>query len=82
MTRMEQQVDRLPLVGDGGMANHHVVAHVGLRNSASQSVKAEIRPCFSDWEGVEALIPQQGHMVQVTKVLCKVTFLLLATNDS
>lgn len=67
---MEQQVNSLPLVGDRGVANHLAVADVGLWNSASQSCKAEIGSYFTCWKGVQALMPQQGHLVQLPKVVC------------
>lgn len=69
MARVQQQVNGLPLVGDGGVAKRRVVTDVGLGDSAGQSVEAEIRPSFTYWEGVQALIPYQGHMTQLAKVL-------------
>lgn len=69
MAGVKQQVNGFPLVGDGGVTNHLVVADVRLRDSTSQSVEAEIWPNFPHWEGVQALVPQQDHMVQLAEML-------------
>lgn len=69
MAWIEQQVNGLPLVGDGGVANHLVLTDVGLRDSAGQSVKGEVWPDLPHWEGVKALVQQQGHTVQIAKML-------------
>lgn len=69
VARVKQQVNRLPFVGHGGVADHRVVADVGLGDPVSESIKAEVRPDLPQREGVEALVPPQGDTVQLAKVL-------------
>lgn len=70
VARMEQQVNGLPFVRHGGVAQHNVIADVGLCYSASQPFEAEVRSHLPYWEGVRRLVALQGHTVQLAKMLC------------
>ncbi|TNN63147.1 hypothetical protein EYF80_026611 [Liparis tanakae] len=63
VARVKQQVHGLPLVGDRRVAERRVVADVGVRDPAGQSVEAEIWPSFTHREGVQALVPRQEAAV-------------------
>lgn len=73
MAGVHQQVNGLPLVGNGCVADHWVVADVSLGDSASYLLKAEIRFGLSQRKNVQSLVPAKDDTVQLSKVLCKST---------
>ena len=69
VARVEQQVDRLPLVGHRGVPHHGAVTDMGVRHLVTHASEAEVGPDLPHWQSVQGLVPMQRHSVQLSKVV-------------